>query len=277
MPHSASAILLSGLLAAVSPKQISAKPMPSRTQIGPSAAEVYGAARTSFCASCPVYEPTQSASNKSETPASDARVLSEAAKAADDFLQGVKLIELPEGKKLLLQTQWIVGDADYGENFYSRPEFTAATTLYEGLFNTDISGVQGFKRLVQMQAVSKAGTPLMLKYIMIAYKDLASKKWKILLTGTGGLDVDHEADAAARDINNTRITSLQDNYARYGQWALCAGRIQEAKRALLQAMSASPYPTDPDMARLTRTEQVERRKLQITAQLEVISSITGTP
>src|SRR6266478_5428025 len=54
------------------------------------------------------------------------------------FLQGVRIAQLSEGKRILAETQWILGQADRGANYYSRPEYTEASSLFAGLFDTDI-------------------------------------------------------------------------------------------------------------------------------------------
>jgi hypothetical protein len=106
--------------------------------------------------------------------------LTAARDATDTFLKGVKIDDLPEGKEMLSRVQWITGEADNGQNFYVRPKYTTATTIFEKLFDTDTPGVQGYKRLLDMNAVSEAGTPLLVRYIMIAYKDQHTNQWKVL-------------------------------------------------------------------------------------------------
>jgi len=87
-----------------------------------------------------------------------------ASKVADRYLNSIKLIDLPEGKKMLSETEW---EKPAYNNY---PVFTEASTLFEGMFSTDIAGIQGYKRLIELKAVSKAGTPLMERYILILLK-----------------------------------------------------------------------------------------------------------
>jgi len=54
----------------------------------------------------------------------------------------------------------------------------------------------------------------------------------------GGLDIEHEIAEAERDLGNTRLTSEQDNYDRYGFWLLCAGRVGAANRSPLRFLPA---------------------------------------
>src|SRR5450759_600324 len=79
-----------------------------------------------------------------------------ASKMADTFLQGVKLIDMPEGKKMLDDTRWSDPNMDVKEY----PAVTEAPTLFEGMFSTDVPDVQGYKRLVELKGMSKAGVPL---------------------------------------------------------------------------------------------------------------------
>jgi hypothetical protein len=170
--------------------------------------------------------------------------LTSAREATDTFLNGVKISELPEGRQLLSETQWITGQADNGENFYLRPRFTEATPLFERLFDTDVPGVQGYKRLLDMKAVSEAGTPLLIRYFMVAFKDRHTNKWKVLDTGTDeDADVDHQVAYFREKLHETTFTSEEDNYLSYGHWLLLAGRTKEAREALTTALSASPNIT----------------------------------
>src|ERR1035438_7193125 len=157
--------------------------------------------------------------------------LTSAREATDKFLSGVKLAELPEGRQLLSETQWITGEADHGKNFYFRPRFTEVTSLFEKLFDTDVPGVQGYERLLDMKAVSEAGTPLLTRYFMIAFKDRRTNKWKVLGTYES-LDVDREVASAGQRLHETAMISEQQNYLSYVKWLLLSGRTKETRDAL---------------------------------------------
>src|ERR1035438_7125104 len=200
--------------------------------------------------------------------------LTSAREATDKFLSGVKLAELPEGRQLLSETQWITGEADHGKNFYFRPRFTEVTTLFEKLFDTDVPGVQGYKRLLDMKAVSEGGAPLLTRYFMVAFKDRRTNKWKVLDTGTDeSADVDRQIAFAGQRLHETAMTSEQDNYLNYGHWLLLAGRTKEARDALTTALSASPNITDPNYPRTDKYAALHR--VQIQALLGVIDAIVG--
>ncbi len=200
--------------------------------------------------------------------------LTSARESTDSFLNGLKLSELPEGRQLLLETQWITGAADYGENFYHRPRFTEVTSIFEKLFDTDVPGVQGYKRLLDMKAVSEARTPLLTRYFMVAFKDRRTNKWKVLDTGTEeDADVDRQVTYFGQRLHKTDFTPEQDNYLSYGRWLLLAGRTKEAREALKTALSANPRATDPAWPYSEVTGALHR--LQIFTLLGIIDAITG--
>ena len=211
--------------------------------------------------------------------------LTSARAATDKFLNGVKLAELPEGRQLLSETQWITGEADHGKNFYFRPRFTEVTSLFEKLFDTDVPVVQGYERLLDMKAVSEAGTPLLTRYFMVAFKDRRTNKWKVLGTYEN-LDVDHEIAFAGQRLHETSLTSEQDNYLSYGKWLLLAGRTKEARDALTTALNANTSPSLYGLLTNERTTAdaslrrgVEKdaalHRVQIQTLLGVIDAIVG--
>jgi len=188
-------------------------------------------------------------------------------------MNGLKLAELPEGRQTLSETQWITGDADNGQNFYFRPRFTEVTSLFEKLFDTDVPGVQGYKRLLEMKAVSEAGTPLLTRYFMVAFKDRSSNKWKVLDTGTDeDAHVDRQVAFFRERLHKTDFTSEQENYLSYGHWLLLSGQTKEARDALTTALTASPSITDPSYPRTDSYAALHR--LQIQALLAVLDAVT---
>ena len=217
---------------------------------------------------------TKTGAQPKQQPPPQKDELTSAREATDSFLNGLKLAELPEGKQMLLETQWITGAADYGENFYHRPRFTEVTSLFEKLFDTDVPGVQGYKRLLDMKAVSEARTPLLTRYFMVAFKDRHANKWKVLETGTEeDADVDRQVMYFGQRLHKTEFDPELDNYLNYGRWLLVAGRTKEARQALVTALSASPKATDPAWPYSEVTEALHR--LQIVTLLGVIDAIVG--
>jgi len=173
-----------------------------------------------------------------------------ASQTADTFLKGVKIIDLSEGKKMLYETEW--NDPD-GDEF---PVLTEASTLFEGMFSTDVSGVQGYKRLVEVRGMSNAGTPLVGRYILVAYKDMVSGKWKVLHFRKSA-DLEYEANAACSRAENPEEydkkrfptsnpeilkklrPKAQFAYRDCGYWSELAGKIRQARAAYLKASDSN--------------------------------------
>jgi hypothetical protein len=209
------------------------------------------------------------------TPAPVVDDLAAAGNATDTFLKGIKIADLPEGREMLREVQWITGELEIG--LYEKPTFTENTTVFEKLFDTDIPGVQGYKRLVEMTAVSEARTPLLVRYLLIAYKDQQTKKWKVLFTGTG---VRIDIDKMVTDIGNylqNPSQSKQFLYQYYGFWLLMAGRLKEAKQALSTSLSASTTYSDlfDSKPREDDSDTTHRQLLMARSLLSVIDNVTS--
>lgn len=163
---------------------------------------------------------------------------------------------LEEGKQLLAETQWVVGPADRGKNFYSRPNYIEVTTLYAGLFATDVPLVSGYKELFDMKAVTKTGAIRSSKYLVVGFRDTNSGKWKVLVdydnvdsdgnVDDNGLDVDYQIAALGERLAHTLYSSSEqhkEEYAIYGKWLLGGGRIKQAQVALQKARDQSVNPS----------------------------------
>jgi hypothetical protein len=208
-------------------------------------------------------------------PATVVDDLAAARGATDTFLKGIKIADLPEGREMLREVQWITGELEIG--LYEKPTFTEDTTVFEKLFDTDIPGVQGYKRLVEMTAVSEARTPLLVRFVMIAYKDQQTKKWKVLFTGTGvRIDIDKMVTEIGNDLR-TPTHSEQFIYQYYGFWLVMAGRIKEAQKALTTSLSARTTYTDlfDGSPREDDSNTTHRQLFMARSLLTVIGSVTG--
>jgi hypothetical protein len=219
-----------------------------------------------------------SATAQQEKPQEPLKPQPLASSAVDKFMAGLKLADLPEGKSMMTQSQWITGEGDYGESVYYRPVYTDAKTLFEGLFETDVAGVRGYKRLMEMDAVSEAKTTLKTRFIAIAYPDKISGEWKVLTTGDDGSgDVEKNLAYFRTQLTNTEFTSEQANYYSYGFWLLNTGQIRSAKEALLKAKDADPLSktgrTMGDSAVIRGGIALKRS--QISALLGVIDRVAG--
>ena len=152
----------------------------------------------------------------------------QASKDSDRFLQGLKIADLLEGKQILSKTAW---------KLEKLPVLMNHETAFEGMFDSDISGLRGYKRLLQVSLQSKAGTELKKKYILISYKDHTSGTWKVL-SFRESADVEFEYNAAKKrkdEIKSGQRDELQFNYRRYAFWASLGGKLQEALDAYLKA------------------------------------------
>jgi hypothetical protein len=194
--------------------------------------------------------------------------------AVDKFIGGMKLADLPEGRAAMIKAQWVTGDADYGESVYYRPVYTEGKTLFEGLFDTDVATVRGYKRLMEMDAVSEAKTTLKIRFVAIAYADKASGEWKVLTTGdNGSVDVESNLTYFRKHLTDTRFESEQGNYYSYGFWLLQAGQLKAAKEALLRAKDANPLSTSNPNRSIGSSVQL--KGAQISALLDVINRVIG--
>lgn len=160
----------------------------------------------------------------------------DAAKTADTYLAGVRIAEILEGRQAIRDAAWRV---------IKLPVLLDYTTLYEGMFETDIPGVKGYKRLLQVKVQSKAGMPLTKKYILISYKDRSLGKWKVYeFRELEATSIEHEVEAAKRDLGNTKYVKDQFNYRRYSYWLVLVGKLQEAKNALQVASDLNKRQPD---------------------------------
>lgn len=153
------------------------------------------------------------------------------------FLEAVNIIDLPEGKQMLLKYTWGIGEIKY-------PEIISYKKLYGGTFDADAEGVKGYKQLLHMKLSSKGGTELNKRYIVLCYKDKTSGTWKVFEFRESGDDAEYEALAAKKDLNDTQYSKAQYNYRRYGYWLMRAGKPSEARKAFKQAFDINTK--DPD-------------------------------
>lgn len=171
----------------------------------------------------------------------DAGIDPHAVKSADIFLKGIKLIDLPEGKKMISEAVW------HSKQTY--PVYTESSTLFEGMFETGYPKIKGYKRLMEVKVVSKGATPLLKQYLLISYKDLTTSKWKIWYFNES-VDVEYEAQAACKDVDtltndDRRINrKLQKKYLRCGHWSTTAGKFIQAKSAYMKASELNQQETD---------------------------------
>jgi hypothetical protein len=192
----------------------------------------------------------QTSTGQNPTPAPAAKFdQSQAHDSVMDFLRGLRIAELPEGKQLLLDAEWLPGTGD-------RPDYTEATSLFRGLFDTDVAPVKAYKELFDIKAVTKAGTIRNLKYLVISFRDSDSGKWKIFSP------ISTDSDESATDVEYSLAFfrahladdhSVRSNYYNYATWLVRSGRIKEAKSAL-ETAKAPPQTSTYEPAFLPRID-----------------------
>lgn len=149
----------------------------------------------------------------------------QASKDADRFLEGLKIADLPEGKQILKETSWHLKEI---------PILHGQKALFEGMFDTDMPNMKGYKRLLEVTVQSKAGTNLTKKHILISYKDKHSGTWKVLAFRESS-DVEAAVKYFKEKLGDTSIFKDQTNYASYGYWTSLAGKLQESFEAYKRA------------------------------------------
>jgi tetratricopeptide (TPR) repeat protein len=154
-----------------------------------------------------------------------------ASEVADKFLGGAKIIELPEGKKAVTQTMWPIRF----RISFSTPVFNRYTTVFEGLFDTDVSGVEGYKRIVDIEGRNEAGTTLTTRFMLILYQDQTDKSWRVI-TFAKSQDVDH-AVGYFRQITDQDKENVGYNYYILGLSLIDAGKLSEARETFKKSLS----------------------------------------
>jgi hypothetical protein len=120
--------------------------------------------------------------------------------------------------------------------------------VFEGMFDTDVPGVQGFKRLMDVKTASEAYTPVLHQYLLVAFPDKASGNWKVAYFGSE-TDIESEIQKFRDYLDHpakhpeTRLVSKQEIYVSYAMWLLMNGRTSDSKNAILDAERADAQPT----------------------------------
>jgi hypothetical protein len=154
-----------------------------------------------------------------------------ATQVADKFLGGVKIIELPEGKKLVSETMWPIRM----KVNRSSPVFNQYVTVYEGTFDTDVSGIQGYKRLVDIEGRSEAGTTLTTRFMLILYQNRTDQRWRVI-TFAKSQDPDEAVDYFRKTANQEKENKGWNQYI-LGLSLIDAGKLSEARETFNKALS----------------------------------------
>mgnify|MGYP001225734049 CR=1 FL=1 len=153
--------------------------------------------------------------------------LEDAQKTTTDLLQALKILDLPEGKEMLADLVF--------ESSTSFPIVSSSNLIFEKLFDTDIDGIKGYKALLEIQSISKANTPLTLRYLLISYLDKTENKWKIY-SFRESIDTEKEvmySKQALTDKNDSR--KMQYRLRGLAYWQIMNGELLGAKESYLKA------------------------------------------
>ena len=105
----------------------------------------------------------------------------EASAVIDTYLKALQILELPEGRQMLAQVAWPnCGSAGMSGTATTLPTVTKTETIFQTRFETDVPAVPGFKRVVNCEVKTDAMQPTSEKYLVVAYPDNITKKWKVL-------------------------------------------------------------------------------------------------
>ena len=75
----------------------------------------------------------------------------------------------------------------------SSPVFNKYSTVFEGMFDTDVPGIQGYKRLVDIEGRSEGGATLTTRFMLILYQNRTDQSWRVM-TFAKSQDTDEAVD-----------------------------------------------------------------------------------
>ncbi|HCE55611.1 MAG TPA: hypothetical protein DER05_11715 [Lutibacter sp.] len=155
-----------------------------------------------------------------------------------DFLQALKILDLPEGNELLAELVF--------ETNNSYPVVSSSNLIFEKLFDTDINGIKGYKALLEIQTLSKANTPLTIRYILISYLVKKENKWKVF-EFRQSIDVEREILNAKSDLDKkSKYLELQYKLRGLAYWQMLNGELLESKNNFLKAYKVAKSKGDDE-------------------------------
>jgi len=184
-----------------------------------------------------------------------------AKESADRFLQALKGIDTPDGKKMLAETRW--------RQTMKFPAYQDIKLLSEEMFSTDIPGVKGYKQVVSLLIPREGGRPFVKRYMLIAYEDTKKKIWKIF-DFTDVADVENETEKACegKRLAEGETTARQGCHMRCSYWRMMAGEIEQAGEMAKKANELYAQNSDPD-------DEARYYKAQADATIEMIVRMSG--
>jgi hypothetical protein len=177
--------------------------------------------------------------------------------SADKFISAMKIAsEVPEARQTVRQLSWVDIHA---------MELIGETTIYEGMFDTDIQGIKGYKRLIEARLRSQGSTEASARYVLLAYKDRTSGIWKVFeIRDLKGSSSNNEVEAAAKGLDDTSYGGKkQRNYRRYAYWLAFDGKVGMAKQAYDKAIALNNADPDPNWGKFE------------TGRFQALQAITG--
>jgi hypothetical protein len=157
-----------------------------------------------------------------------------AASVADRFLTGIQCSDPVERARLLEGVRWNAPGFEY-------PVFENASTVLENVFGTDVAGVKGYERLVQLHVALRPGVHVLKTYRLIAYADRRWGRWKVW-----AFHGSHDVEGALAHWREQLQPGAEPDPAsilEYGYYLSISGRLREALEMYEQA--AELVRTDP--------------------------------
>lgn len=147
---------------------------------------------------------------------------------SDKFLKALLIADIPEGKRVLK-------DVLFDQN-KELPVVKSNKIIYEGLFDTDITNIKGYKSIIEIRSVGEKNTPVILKYILIGYIHKKENKWKIF-EFRESVDVEYEAESSINALTDpTDSRKMQYRLRGLAYWQILNGELSEAKKNYNQAI-----------------------------------------
>lgn len=169
-----------------------------------------------------------------------AQSIEEAKDVNKAFLDNLKIIEIPETKEKVAELTFSL--------VKSYPVVSDYNILYESLFDTDIDSLSGYKSLVEINTLSKAGLALKKRYMNISYYDNSSKSWKILAFRES-LDIQNEVDLATIDLSKkSDYLKLHFKLIGLSYWLILNGDISKSITYLNKASKEAKKDSDDNFS-----------------------------
>lgn len=163
-------------------------------------------------------------------------IIEDAKKNTTEFLQALKILDMPEGKELITNLIF--------ESERSFPIISDSKIIFERLFDTDINTIKGYKALVEVQTLSKSSTPLTIRYLLISYLSKKENKWKIF-EFRESIDTEREVLLATASLDKeTKYLELQYKLRQLGYWQMMNGQLLDSKNSFLKAEEVAKSKAD---------------------------------